>query len=104
MKIELLYFDGCPGHQALLPRLEAMLAEQDLAADIELRRIESIGDAVRERFLGSPTLRIDGTDVDPSAATREDYGLKCRLYKTPQGRGTLPAGGWVGDALRRATG
>jgi hypothetical protein len=39
----------------------------------------------RERFPGSPTLRIDGQDIDSDAADRQDYGLKCRLYPTQPG-------------------
>ena len=62
MKVELLYFDGCPGHEALVPRLRELLSAAD--ADLELRRIGSPEDAARERFLGSPTVRINGRDVD----------------------------------------
>lgn len=103
MKVELLYFDGCPSHDALLPRVRELLARVGDGSEIELRRVESIEDAERERFLGSPTLRIDGVDVDPSAPAREDYGIKCRLYVTPEGRGPLPAQEWIVAAMNRAT-
>lgn len=91
MKIEVLYFDGCPSHEALLPRLRELMAGMGVDAPVELRRVESPGAAARERFLGSPTLRIDGADVDPSATQRADFGLKCRLYPTEEGlRGQIP--------------
>jgi hypothetical protein len=101
MTIELLYFSGCPGHAAFLPRLRDLLAQAGVEAPVRQRRVESDAEAQRERFLGSPTLRVDGVDVEPGADDRTDYGLKCRLY--PVGgrlRGT-PPDEWVLDALRR---
>lgn len=74
-----------------MPRLCQLMEEAQVDAPVELKHVRSIEDAEQERFLGSPTLRIDGRDVDPSAAQREDYGLKCRLYATDRGlRGEIP--------------
>src|SRR3954451_13894851 len=67
MKVELLYFDGCPSYEALLPRLRSLFAEAGVAAEVELHRVETEEDAVAQRFLGSPTLRVDGVDVEPGA-------------------------------------
>lgn len=90
-KVELLYFDGCPSYARFEPRLRALLAEVEVTAEIELRRIETPQAALAERFLGSPTVRIDGHDVEPEAKDRTDYGLKCRLYRTADGlQGTPP--------------
>jgi hypothetical protein len=55
--------------------------------------------AKRERFLGSPTLRIDGRDVEPGAERRTDFGLKCRLYRSDNGLAGFPQDDWVLDAL-----
>jgi hypothetical protein len=97
--VELLYFDGCPSHEALLPRLRALLADAGVTAEVELRRVESAEAAERERFLGSPTLRIDGRDIEPAAAERTDYGVKCRLYATEDGLQGTPPDAWIRDAL-----
>jgi hypothetical protein len=92
MRVEVLYFDGCPSHEALMPRLRELMDDAHVDAPVELKQVDSIEEAQSERFLGSPTLRIDGRDVDPGAAQREDYGLKCRLYATGHGlRGEIPA-------------
>ncbi len=99
MRVELLYFDGCPSSERFIPRLRELLAEAGVAADVELRRVSSPKDAAVERFLGSPTLRIDGVDVEPNAAERCDFGLKCRLYSTPQGLQGTPPEEWVTQAL-----
>ena len=100
MRIELLYFDGCPSHEALLPTLRELLAVEGIEDGIELRRVETAEDAERQRFLGSPTVRIDGEDVEPGAVEREDFGLKCRLYRTAAGLEPVPPDEWIRKALR----
>lgn len=103
MLVELLFFDGCPSHERLLPTVRR-LAEQT-GAELVLRRIETPEAAQVERFLGSPTVRVDGRDVDPTAAGRTDYGLKCRLYRSPQhGQSPLPPEDWIRTALEGARG
>ena len=101
MRVELLYFDGCPSYEHLLPRLSALVAAADPDAELGLRQVESIEAAERERFLGSPTVRVDGLDVDPGAAGREDFGLKCRLYRSEEGTSGLPPERWIRDALAK---
>jgi hypothetical protein len=99
VRIELLYFDGCPNHEPLVPRLHDLLARADVRARVERRRVESVEDAERERFLGSPTIRIDGRDVDPGAEHRDDYGMKCRLYATDDGLRGTPPDAWILQAI-----
>ena len=99
MRVELLYFDGCPGYEQLLERVRELVG---VSAEVELRRIESEGAAAQARFLGSPTLRLDGLDVEPGAAARTDYGLKCRLYPTREGRVHAPPDEWIRRALEAA--
>lgn len=99
MKIELLYFDGCPSYEALLPALRETLTGAGVEDEVELRRVESIEDAERERFLGSPTVRIDGRDIEPSAVQRRDYGMNCRLYRTSAEVSGVPPEGWITAAI-----
>jgi hypothetical protein len=102
VRIELLYFDGCPSYEALLPALRALLAAEGIEDEIELCRVETPGDAARERFLGSPTVRVGGDDVDPGAGERQDFGLKCRLYRTAVGLKPVPSDESIRKALREA--
>lgn len=102
MTVELLHFDGCPNHEALVPHLERLLRSVQAPANLELRRIPDETAAQRERFLGSPTVRVDGRDVEPGAEQRGDFGLKCRLYRLPAGLRGVPLDEWVLDALARA--
>src|SRR5436309_3468406 len=99
MKIQVLYFDGCPNHDALVPHLQELLTRAGVSDPIELRRVEGDEAAERERFLGSPSVRIDGRDVEPGAEARLDFGLKCRLYVTPDGLRGAPRDEWVLAAL-----
>jgi hypothetical protein len=102
VKVEVLYFDGCPNHEALLPHLRELPRSSGADADIELVRVEDAEAAERERFLWSPTVRLDGDDVEPRAADRTDFGLKFRLFATPEGLRGMPADEWVCAALQRA--
>src|SRR4051794_24198680 len=81
-RIEVLYFDGCPHQEPVLARMRELLTSRGEPPLIELVRVDSDEDARARRFLGSPTVRIDGADIEPGAAERTDYGLKCRLYRT----------------------
>ena len=109
--VEVLYFDGCPNHEAFLPHLQDLLAEHHITAAVTLIRIETDEDARTHHFLGSPTVRINGHDVEPAAAERQlraaddgqdaasRYGLQCRLYPTPDGTVGTPRDEWILDAL-----
>jgi len=98
--VEILYFAGCPSYAAAAPAIRDIAQRE--GADVALIRIDSAEQAQRQRFLGSPTIRVDGVDVDPTAAGRDDYGMKCRLYVTPEGRRPVPPNTWIRTALRRA--
>ncbi len=102
MKIEMLYFDACPNYEALLPRLRELLACEDISSDVELREITDDEAARREQFLGSPTVRVEGHDVEPDADGRTDYGMKCRLYRTPAGVSGQPPEDWLRAAVGHA--
>jgi len=98
--LEVLYFDGCPSHERLLPVVRALAAEHGV--QLTLRRIEDAAQAVHARFLGSPSMRVNGVDIEPGADERTDFGLKCRLYPSADGvRGTVPDK-FVVTALTRA--
>ncbi|MDQ3678919.1 MAG: hypothetical protein M3401_19325 [Actinomycetota bacterium] len=98
MKLEVLYFDGCPSHAQLLPTLRKLAIAH--AAELVQSRVETPEHAQQARFLGSPSVRVDGRDVEPGAHTRTDYGIKCRLYRSPSGQSGLPPTAWIEQALR----
>ncbi len=85
MKVELLYWRGCPSYPEAQRLVEEVLARAGVEAAVELREVESDEQAARLRFPGSPTIRIDGRDVDPAGAAAPP-GLTCRIYHLPDGR------------------
>jgi hypothetical protein len=64
-----------------------------------VRRVGTPAAAAAQCFLGSPTVRVDGVDIDPSAAERADFGVKCRLYRSDHGQSPLPPEEWIAAAL-----
>ena len=102
MRVELLFWEGCPSHPKALVELRAAMA--DVALDpgtVILREVPTQADAARERFVGSPTIRIDGVDVQPPG--EEPFGLTCRVYHRRDGRiSPTPDPADVRDALRAA--
>lgn len=103
MKVEILFLEGCPSHARLLPRVRE-LAEQ-AGAEVALRPVHTSEAAESERFLGSPTVRVDGRDVDPGAGERIDFGLKCRIYRSQElGQSAVPPEEWIRAALKTAGG
>lgn len=80
MKIELLYFDGCPSDQQALQNLKEVIAEDRLDATVELVKVSSPEEADARRFLGSPTIHSDGVDLEGPEAVGSGIGFGCRVY------------------------
>ncbi len=88
MKIELLYFEGCPSWKEAEKNLKAVMEELRLTEPVQYIRVETNDQAGRHRFIGSPTIRINGLDIDPAAQNLRNYFLGCRVYNiegTPSG-------------------
>jgi len=96
MKIEILYFDGCPTYLEAEKALRKVLARED--AEVELVAVDTDEEAARLRFPGSPTIRADGADLFP-VPERAEYALGCRMYATPEGLKGSPTAGMLKEAL-----
>lgn len=97
MDVSLLYFDDCPNWKLAAERLAVIAAEYPEVA-VTRHRVETVADAERLRFHGSPSIVVDGVDVfaEPGASV----GLSCRIYRTPDGLSGAP----TMDQLRVALG
>jgi hypothetical protein len=80
MRVAVLYFDGCPNHAPTVERVKQIVAGLGVQERVEEIEVTSLDQAQQLRFLGSPTVRVDGVDIDPSARQRTNYGLSCRVY------------------------
>ena len=97
--VEILSFDGCPNWRGAVELVERIAAEIGVQADVRIVDVPDPETAERLRFLGSPTVRIAGEDVEPDAAARTDYVLSCRIYRTEAGLRGQPDERWVREAL-----
>jgi len=83
MRVELLYFDGCPTYLEAEKTLREVLEEERVDAEVELVAANTPEEAQELRFPGSPTIRVDGEDLFP-VPERAGYALGCRMYATPE--------------------
>ena len=101
MEIRLRYFEGCPHWKIAHGRLlEALRAESLAHVRPILERVETPEDAERLRFIGSPTILVDGRD--PFAREGQAFGLTCRIYQTPEGLAGSPTPDQLRATLRSA--
>ena len=100
--VELLWFSDCHNYVAARDQLQRVIA--DVAPGTAIREVDATDPVVAERlrFPGSPTIRVDGRDVDPGYIDPGDYAPRCRLYRTSEGLRGLPERSWIEQALVRA--
>jgi hypothetical protein len=100
VRIELLHWEGCSSTPEARELVERVLAEHELDVPVELREVTTQAEAEALRFPGSPTIRVDGRDIDPAGAKGRP-ALTCRIYKLPDGRvSPVPAREQLEEALR----
>jgi hypothetical protein len=100
MKIEILYFEGCPHHEPAERAVRDILEELNVEAEISHVDVRDETTAERVRFPGSPTIRVDGEDV-ARAETNGSYSLRCRVYQTSSGMAGVPDKDAIRAAIRR---
>jgi hypothetical protein len=99
MKVELYFWNGCPSHPEALALLEDVLDARGIGDPIEVHEVRTHEEAVELAFPGSPTIRVDGRDVDPVGA-HERPALTCRVYRLPDGRASpVPSRQQLEEAL-----
>lgn len=103
-RVDILYFDGCPNHLSAIELVERISRELAIEPNVQLVNVHDQQAAQRLRFLGSPTIRVGGVDVDPRTKDRNDYALACRVFRTESGFSGQPDERWVRDALLREAG
>jgi hypothetical protein len=101
--VEILSFEGCPNREAARALVERVTGELGVTAEIRVVDVVDDESAERLRFLGSPSVRVDGRDVEPGADERPAFALSCRVYRSDRGVTGLPDEAWIRSALETAT-
>ena len=100
--IEILAREDCPSRGMAIAVVERVVAETGVPARIEVVDVTSEAQAQERRFLGSPTVRVEGRDVDQRLNGRTEFTLADRIYRTDRGLAGWPDAAWVREALLRA--
>jgi glutaredoxin len=100
MVIRVITFEGCPNCQATRDLVEKTVQQMHVNASIEDIQIANEEEARRYRFLGSPTIQIDGQDIE--ADRRDDRAsFSCRVYRTRNGITGVPPTDLLVEAINR---
>jgi hypothetical protein len=97
--VEVLTFEGCPHAQPALELVERVVGELGLDATVRRIDVPDLETAETHRFLGSPTIRVNGRDVEPGAKERSEFVLSCRVYRIDGSLKGEPDERWLREAL-----
>ncbi len=98
MRVSFLYYEDCPSYDLALERLREVMDEEGIPGEVEVIKVETEEQARELRFVGSPTIRVDGQDIDPPSDSH--YALTCRAYHLADGRvSPLPSKDMIQHAL-----
>src|SRR6267154_1226335 len=104
MTVEVLYFKGCPNHVPTVERVREALQKMGVHGEIREVEVDSPDRAEATAFLGSPSVRINGVDIEPSARDARAFGLTCRTYMDGVSRTGLPSGELITTAIAEQIG
>ena len=82
-EVEILFFDECPSWHNAQEILQSVLDGLGISVIVALTQVETQEEAVINKFVGSPTIRVNGEDIFPTG--QDHYALGCRVYQTPDG-------------------
>lgn len=100
--VTFLYFKACPNWKKALKSLNMILSEEGVNTQVRKIQIRTEEEAVKRKFTGSPTIRIDGKDIDPSYRDTGTYALVSREYPGGPDEGGLPPDDMIRRAVREA--
>jgi mercuric ion transport protein len=103
VKVEVLYIADCPNHKPAVERVRGVLRSAGMREMVQEVEVRTQADAEAMRFLGSPTVQVNGLDVEPEARAVQHFGLGCRSYAEDGRRSGLPSNDLIRRALQEKT-
>ena len=100
-KAELYYVDDCPSYKQALENVRRALQLEQFPDEVELIPVADAADAQAKRFIGSPTIRIDGVDIERPIAETRGYAYGCRIYTDGGHTAGWPSVDQIRQALQR---
>ncbi len=102
MKIELFVFDGCPNSELTEKLIRETVSELDADGKIEVVIVVDNDDAVAKKFLGSPSVRVNGKDLEIEENETTQYSMRCRIYRTDESQSGIPPKELLSKAIQAA--
>ena len=100
MKVEILYFQGCPNHGPVMEMVRYVLAQEGIQANVETVEVQDMEVAENLLFLGSPSVRVDGVDIEPGREKDPPF-FGCRTYAVKGKTTGVPPEEWLVNSIRR---
>jgi len=101
VEIRFLFFPGCPYAESALKVLREALTEEGLDANVEVIAIETEEQAQRYKFLGSPSIQINGQDIEETRRKDPPF-FGCRIYEGGGEKTGIPPKAMILEAIKRA--
>lgn len=101
-KIDVLWFEGCPNGPATLELVQRVAHEIAPDAVVSVVDVKSQEAAQAFKFLGSPSVQVNGLDIEPERRADQSFALACRVYKSPRGTTGTPPENMIRSALKEA--
>jgi hypothetical protein len=98
-QVEVLFTPDCPNRDAAIALAQRVCEQLGRHAEIRVVQVPDQAAAEQARLLGSPSIRVDGRDIEPGAERNLELVYGCRLYQGAYSLHGLPEEGWLRQAL-----
>lgn len=99
MRVEVLARKDCANRGMAMVVVERAIEASGVPVELDVIDVTSEAQATKRKFLGSPTVRVDGLDVELDANGRTDFSLDDRVYRGRRGLQGWPDETWIRGAL-----
>ena len=102
VEVSILFIRGCPGCIYTAKYVKDIIADEAIDAEINLIQIDNDKDARQLHFIGSPTVRVNGMDVETGFSHTKDYGVRSRIYNVEGNQSGYPSKSMIRSAIKKA--